>query len=202
MKTALGYLLLSLAGVAVGAVGALWLSGLVGTGSPAQFNKLQVNGWGSDPSIGTTAASPYMRARVARHGLLALAKEEAIYFTRSRDNHGEPLRESCQYELAGGAQDAYWWSVTLYDADSRLPMNDDAAMSIDATKTAATANRWTAVIASERPRKAAHWLSSRAAGQFDLTLRLYRPSGDVLSQPTVRVNTPTITRLACAEQGR
>jgi len=171
-------LLLALTGLMLGVVSALWMSGLIGLkGSPASFTDINVEGWTSDRSIGALSADPYTRARVARYGLLALAKEEAVYFTRKTDDEGDPLLEACRYELSGGPQNAFWWSITLYDADSRLPMNDDAALSVDATLVG-DAPEWTALIAPARPAPVQsaprHWLSSRAAGTFDLTLRLYR----------------------------
>ncbi len=35
---------------------------------------VDMEGWHSDYDVGSRAADPYTRARIARHGLLALAK--------------------------------------------------------------------------------------------------------------------------------
>ncbi len=141
-----------IAGLTVGAVSALWMAGLLG-GKPVDFAKVNIDGWVSDWSIGSAQADPYVRARVARHGLLALTKEEAVYFTKAVDDDGNRLSENCIYEVSGGAQDAYWWSITLYDGRSLLPMNTDLALSIDATL---AANRygdapWSFTVSRERP---------------------------------------------------
>ena len=183
-------------GLGVGVFSALWMSGLIGGKTLDGFADVKAGDWRSDWSIGSPAADPYLRARIARHGLLALSKQEAVYFNRSVDDQGAPLRSDCQYALSGGGQDALWWSITLYDGDSRLPMNTDNALSIDATKVGAVQN-WTAVIAAEKPAGDGHWLSSRNAGQFDLTMRIYRPTQAVLDAPETRVNPPQLRRISC-----
>ncbi|UTW56120.1 DUF1214 domain-containing protein [Kordiimonas sp. SCSIO 12610] len=197
-------------GLMVGGVSALYMAGLVGGKSPAAFADVTKDDWSSDWSIGSKAADPYVRARVARHGLLALAKEEAVYFTRAVDSEGAQLRGDCTYELAGTGQDAYWWSITLYDGKSRLPMNSDNALSIDATLVAANYEadtsyngNWSAIVSNTRPKRDkgdhgdALWISSKGAESFDLMIRLYRPSDAVLARPTETLNPPTIKRLSC-----
>lgn len=186
-----------LAGSALGLGSALWLAGLWPEGRSLAFGNVDVGGWRSDFAIGSKAADPYTRARVARHGLLALAKTEAVYLTRTTDDAGAPLREACTYRLSGGAMPAGWWSVTLYDAASMLPANSDGALSIDASR--AGAGAWEAVIAAQRPEGADHWISSRNAATFDLTLRLYMPEPAVIETPTTALVPPRIERLTCGD---
>ena len=120
MRFALGILAALLVGLAIGGASALILAGIWPRGAPmANSSTVDVDGWRSDFAVGSEAADPYTRARVARHGLLALAKSEAVYFTRSTDDRGKQLREECIYELSGEGQPARWWSITLYDGDSR-----------------------------------------------------------------------------------
>ena len=195
MKSLLGYSLLSLFALIAGCLSALWATGLLRFIEPAGFTDINVENWKSDASIGSSSANPYTRARVARHGLLALSKQEAIYFTRSTDNQNDPLSEHCRYALSGGNQDALWWSITLYDAESRLPLNDDNALSIDAT-TLGASDKWTAIIAPVHP-GSGPWISSRAAGQFDLTLRLYRPAASLLDNPEQFLNAPLLRKIDC-----
>ena len=92
---------------------------------------------------------------------------------------------------------AGWWSVTLYDTASMLPANTDSALSIDASR--AGTGAWEAVIAAERPEGADHWISSRKAGTFDLTLRLYMPDPAVIAAPTTALDPPSIERLTCGK---
>jgi hypothetical protein len=197
MRGALRYLAGVVAGLVLGLGSALWLTGLWPEGRSLAFGNVDVGGWRSDFAIGSRAADPYVRARVARHGLLALAKSEAVYFTRATDDDGAPLREDCTYRLSGGAMPAGWWSVTLYDARSMLPANTDGALSLDASRAGKAA--WEAIIASERPDGSGHWISSRKAGIFDLTLRLYLPEAALLADPNATLQAPRIERVSCAE---
>ena len=182
-------------GALLGLGSALWLAGLWPERNSLAFGNVDVDGWRGDFAVGSDAADPYTRARVARHGLLALAKTEAVYLTRNTDAAGRRLSENCTYRISGGAMPAGWWSVTLYDARSMLPANTDGALSIDASR--AGTGAWEAVIAPERPADAGHWISSRKAGAFDLTLRLYMPEPALLVGPERRLAAPRVERLSC-----
>lgn len=196
MRFTLGILAAVLLGLAIGGASALVLAGLWPRGAHlAATSAVEVDGWRSDFAIGSDAADPYTRARIARHGLLALAQSEAVYFTRSVDDSGRPLSEDCVYELSGEGQPARWWSITLYDGDSRLPMNRDEALSIDASETGEEA--WRAIIAPVQPHQNFHWISSRNARDFDLTLRLYVPDDTVFNAPSDAFNPPAISRMGC-----
>ena len=153
-------------------------------------------------ALGSASANPWTRARIARHGLLALTKEEAVYFTRATDQDGTPLKEACTYRVSGTAMPALWWSVTLYDGDSRLPPNKDKALSYDLTKAAAEgdADSWRFTVSPTRPAEGG-WVSSRAADNFDLTLRLYKPSAALLADPEATLPAPKIERVSCGGQG-
>ncbi|MEM8726215.1 MAG: hypothetical protein AAGE86_11905, partial [Pseudomonadota bacterium] len=79
------YMAALLIGIAGGGASAVYLAGLWPGMKPLDFGNVEVNGWRSDFTAGSENASLYTRARIARHGLLALAKEEAVYFTRATD---------------------------------------------------------------------------------------------------------------------
>lgn len=194
-----------LIGLIAGPASAIYMAGLWSGAKPLDFGDVNVDGWHSDFAIGSEAANPYTRARVARHGLLALAKSEAVYLTKTMDSEGRPLLEACDYTLSGGAMPAQWWSITLYNSESFLPENDDGALSVDATQLAgetsgtseSKGDAWEAVISAQKPQGDTPWLSSRNAGTFDLTLRLYVPSEELLSEPEATLLPPLIKRLAC-----
>ncbi|MEM9739473.1 MAG: DUF1214 domain-containing protein [Pseudomonadota bacterium] len=183
------------AAIFLGMMSALWTTGLLGKPG-VDFADVDVAGWQSDWSIGSDAAGPYMRARIARHGLLALTKQEAVYFTRRTDDDGRALTEECTYRLTGGRQPAEWWSITLYDSASRLPMNEDNALSLDRSQIGSV-DAWGAIVSPIAATDSAFWISSRNAGEFDLMLRLYRPTQALLASPETELNTPSIERLGC-----
>lgn len=155
------------------------------------------SGWYGSSVTGSADAGPWLRARVAKSGLLALNKSQAIYFTRKTDDAGEPLREACRYRISGGPVPGRWWSVTVYAADNYLPVNSDGALSFDATEVKPdAAGNWSA-LAATRPEPGQAWVSTRNAGQFDMTLRIYQP--DRSAQDDFRsIPMPRITRLDCA----
>ncbi|MEM1390717.1 MAG: DUF1214 domain-containing protein [Pseudomonadota bacterium] len=200
MKSILIWVSAGVIGAILGTVSALMMAGLLPIG-PQLGGRVEVNGWTSDWSIGSETANPYVRARVARHGLLALRKEEAVYFTRTKDDEGQSLQENCTYAVSGGELPAQWWSITLYDSGSRLPMNEDEALSFDATKAVddtASLKEWSFTVASSRPLESGeNWVSSLGGGQFDLMLRLYRPSLSLLSEPEATLRPPSVQRLSC-----
>ncbi len=151
--------------------------------------------WVHSSAAGSTAAGPYTRAIIARDGLLALSAREALYFSLYEDQNGDPLDESCIYELSGPPLSARWWSVTLYAADNYLVRNDDHAGSIDASRLGLS-NAWSVRIAPVRG-NTAHWLSSRSAGRaFSLTLRVYNPQQDFRASAETL---PTLTTVSCTE---
>lgn len=193
----------ALVGIALGSASALYMAGLWPGAKPLDFGDIEVDGWRSDFAIGSENADMYTRARVARHGLLALAKSEAVYFTRTTDSEGEPLREDCVYRLRIGTMPAQWWSVTLYDGDSLLPMNTDEALSVNKGQDIVgmigdeiVGEGLSATIAPDKPDKG-YWISSRNSGNFDLTLRLYMPDDALLEAPEATLKPPAVERIAC-----
>lgn len=204
MRRVGAYLAAVIAGCVLGLASALWMAGLWPEGRSLAFGDVDVGGWRSDFAIGSESADPYTRARVARHGLLALAKTEAVYFTRAADDDGAPLREDCRYRLTVGAMPAGWWSVTLYNGESMLPGNDDGALSINAGQDSVAlvgdkivGRGVAATIAPTRPADGGLWISSRNAGTFDLTLRLYMPDAALLADPATALAPPKVTRMSC-----
>ncbi len=181
-----------LLGVGIGAATALWSIGALG-GSSSGY-RISVDGWTGDTAIGSTASDPYTRARIARRGLMALARDEAIYFFRDRDDAGRRLRAACTYRLSGSPLPARWWSVTLYAADDYLARNDDGAHSVSASSPGMNDGSWDATIGPSRAE--GPWLSTAEAGAFSLTLRLYNPS-DALRQSPDTFDFPRVERIGC-----
>lgn len=197
IKRIAAYGLALILGLILGPASALYMAGLWPGAKPLDFGDVEIEGWRSDFAIGSEAADPYTRARVARHGLLGLAKSEAIYFTRTTDSEGAPLREACDYRITGGPMPSQWWSITLYNGESFLPDNTDAALSVDATQANAGDGPWEAIVSADRPSPDTAWISSKAAKSFDLTLRLYVPSDALLKAPESTLTPPRVERLSC-----
>ena len=78
------WLICGVLGLGLGVGSALAVSG--GLFSDA---KLVSGRWSTDPTVGAAAANPWLRATIARVGLLALTKEETVYFNRDVDDDGD-----------------------------------------------------------------------------------------------------------------
>ncbi|MEL6860682.1 MAG: DUF1214 domain-containing protein [Pseudomonadota bacterium] len=186
-------------GANLGALTALWFGGLI-SGGPTIGNAIDIDGWRSDWSIGSENANPYVRARVARNGLMGLRKEEAVYFIKTEDDAGERLSEACTYRVSGDTYPAEWWSITLYDGENYLPKNIDQRLSYDQTAADALygGGAWNFLVTPTAPSDPeAPWVSSQAGGAFDLMLRLYQPSDALLEAPTTTLFPPRVERVSC-----
>jgi len=190
-------------GLGGGLGSALTLSGLVS--DRIRLGEIvEIDGWRSNWSIGTEAVDPYTKAWIARFGLFALRREEAVYFYTTLDAAGQPLDEECVYALDVDEQPGSWWSVTVYDGEGYLPKNADGRLSFDATKAEELQSR-RVVLSAEMPEAGAetgedngYWISTRNAGAFDVTLRVYQPTPVALENPAQAFVLPPIERLSCA----
>lgn len=159
-------------------------------------HSLQVGAWRTNTVSGGVDADLYTRAQVARVGLLALAREETMYFVAERDDRGDRLRADCPYRVRGTPPDARWWSVTAYgddyflfaDAQRRYSLNGDTAR-LDGE------GQFTLLTGPREPEsegERALWLPTPGGGGLVLTLRLYNPGPSLAAAPGSLVP-PSIT---------
>ncbi len=186
-----------LAGFISGAGAALAYSGKNQLGGHKPGSVVGGN-WKTDFEIGSENASGALRARIARKGLFALKRADAVYYTRSTDADGRGLYANCSYRLSGSTFPAEWWSITLYDEGSYLAKNRDGAASVNRDEIVGDAENWSAIVSPERPNDTPNWISTKGAVTFDLTLRLYRPDLEYLMSGDVS-GFPTLERLSCDE---
>lgn len=152
--------------------------------------------WSTNLTVGSADAGIYTKAAVAVGGLLALSKEETIYYTAFEDSDGNTLTEECTYRITGQDPDTRWWSMTIYALDNYLVRNDDNRPSIAQTTVERTQPGTFEAVVSADPQPG-NWISSRNAGApFSLTLRLYNPGESVYNAPD-RTPLPTIKKEGC-----
>jgi hypothetical protein len=150
--------------------------------------------WRTSINTGSSEGGPYLRARIAVHGLLALSREETVYCTAQSDSDGSALDGNCAYRLEGRDPPARWWSVTAYGADDFPIPNDVDRYSVSANSVERGADGRFTVILS-RARAEHNWIPT-AQGRFDLTVRLYNPQTEVIADPA-HAELPSIKRLDC-----
>lgn len=152
--------------------------------------------WETGKSFGTLDASTLTRAKVALSGLLALPAKEAMYFTAQNDSDGRALDGRCTYDVRGGQLDGRWWSVTLYEGEGWLVKNAAKRWSIPASAVSTDAQgRWSFTVSPDA--QSGSWLPTGSVEAFDLTLRLYHPSVDIIKSPET-AQLPIIDRKGCA----
>ncbi|MEK9589866.1 MAG: DUF1214 domain-containing protein, partial [Gammaproteobacteria bacterium] len=92
----------------------------------------KINGWGVPPvGFGRSGihGNFYIRGVIqSMRGIVANDPEEAMYMAREKDQNGDSITSEHTYELhfpSGQAPPAkYFWSLTVYDRDANLMLND------------------------------------------------------------------------------
>ncbi len=190
MRSWARYLVCGLAGLALGAGGAIYAVCVGGLGSSERAGP-----WRSGRDFGTAEASAFTRATVALHGLLALPAREARYYTVTTDGEGNPLDGKCRYLVKGGRSRGAWWSLTLYDRQGYLVANPANIWSIgSAALPEEEKNDWSVIVSPVREQ--GHWLPTGGIERFALTLRIYLPDQGPPSGPPFE-GLPLIGKLDC-----
>jgi hypothetical protein len=147
-----------------------------------------VNAWQMNTDTVGVYGNYYLkRAIVALFGLGANLPEDAVYPINLGDADGKPLTGANQYVLHFAKNEippvAAFWSVTLYDKDGFPTANDlkrNAIGDRDALKFNADGSLDLYIQhVSPGAEKESNWLPA-PMGDFNLTMRLYAPKGQVL----------------------
>ena len=188
MRFLLKLLAVLVIGIALG-LAATWLAV-----SKLNIGMVSDGPWRTSLLIGSAQSGPYLRANVALHGLLALSRDETIYYTADHDSAGGWLDGNCVYKIEGREPKARWWSLTAYGADDYLMANKDDKWSISGETVQLKPDSTFVITVS--PKKAfVNWIPVTQR-RFNLTLRLYNPGAGVVADPT-NAMVPTIKRSVC-----
>lgn len=173
----------------VAAVIVLVLGGAIGYGSAVwardfvfETGALKNGPWYTNLTIGSEEAGIYTRAAIAKHGLLALAKSETLYYSAYTDDDGQPLLTSCDYRIEGRDLDARWWSITAYGEDDFLIPNDQNRYAYGGNEVTYDADGRYTIYLSATPKEGC-WLPTGNQDKFSLTLRVYNPGPDFCNNP-------------------
>ena len=189
MRTAFKILLVLVIGTVLG-LAATWFTVIRGT----MAGGVSDGPWKTSLYAGAREGGPYLRAQIAVHGLLALNRQETIYYTAATDSDGNALSGACVYRIAGRDPPARWWSITAYGADDFLIPNAAGRYSVSMNSVARRADG-TFTITVSKGAAAANWIAV-ADGTFNLSLRLYNPAAAVAADPA-HVALPAIARVHC-----
>lgn len=182
-------------GIGLG-IGSAWLA----LRSPWSAPSVQAGAWRISLLAGSADADLYTRARIAVGALLALSRDETLYYVAERDDSGAPLRSACGYLVEGVPPAARWWSITAYADDFFLFPNDAHRYSLNGGTARLAGDGRFALQTGPAPAEgqAVHWLPTPGDRGLLLTLRLYNPGPALVARPD-SLAPPSIRRVgACS----
>ncbi|MBZ9894999.1 MULTISPECIES: DUF1214 domain-containing protein [unclassified Mesorhizobium] len=184
--------LLSLA-IAIGGGGAsVWYALKMQDGVGA----IRIGQWTAFPDIGTPAADPYSKARVAREGVLALGRAEGLSFVAEDDAAGGELRRECTYTIEGGFPTARFW--TLYAADQSLSVVETGKSRVAALQSYGVLRQSdnSVLISVGHHPMPGNWLLTDGSGRMYFVLTFY-DTPIASSTGLSDVSLPKITKVSC-----
>jgi hypothetical protein len=156
-------------------------------------DEIKIGAWTTNKLAGSSAASALTRARIAIHGILAMHRQETIYFFASQDDVGNSLTAEHDWEIAGRGFDCRWWSFTLYDEEYQLIESLSRRYSVHSDNVVSEVDGSYRIVIS-RGNPNTNWLACGNAKKLMVTIRLYNPSQAVLDDVT-SVKLPQIRRI-------
>jgi hypothetical protein len=184
---------LYLAAVALGLGSAWWVL----KKAPWLNTTVSVGTWKSNMRAGSPDADMYTRASIAVNALLALGRDETMYFIATHDDQGQVLRSHCSYRIEGTPPKARWWSVTAYAQDLFLFDAPNRHYSLNGSTAQLNTKGQFALTTGPQALDDTFWLPTPGKTNVVLTLRLYNPAPDLQAAPASLVP-PSITLMgAC-----
>ena len=118
---------------------------------------------------------PYVRARLARTGGVALALSEGLRLTANIDDNGLPLKSSCHYRVLGNVTPSRYWTLRL---QALVPDATEAVFhrNVFTSSEVLRDNQGNWVIEVGTDVRAGHFLPVVGQGPFQLVLTLYEPT--------------------------
>lgn len=173
--------------VAVGLGSAWWVL----KNAPWMSTTVSVGAWKANMRAGSPDADMYTRASIALNALLALGRDETMYFIAAQDSDGKPLRSQCTYLIEGTPPQARWWSITAYADDLFLFDAPNRHYSLNGSTAVLNAQGQFVMTTGPAPQGDTFWLPTPGNRGVLLTLRLYNPEPGLQAAPASLVP-PTI----------
>lgn len=186
-------LALYLGAVALGLGSAWWVL----KKAPWMNTSVTVGAWKGNMRAGSPDADMYTRASVALNALLALGRDETMYFIATHDDQGRALQSQCSYRIEGTPPKARWWSVTAYADDLFLFDAPNQHYSLNGSTAVLNAQGHFSLTTGPQAVDTSFWLPTPGKTGVLLALRLYNPDLSLQAAPA-SLQAPSITRVgAC-----
>lgn len=151
--------------------------------APWMMQTVQVGAWKGNLLAGSPDADMYTRSTIALNALLALGRDETMYFIASQDDAGHPLRSNCSYRVEGVPPKARWWSITAYADDMFLFDAPNQHYSLNGTTARLDTDGRFVFTTGGQEQPGTHWLPTPGRRGLVLTLRLYNPEPELQAAP-------------------
>jgi hypothetical protein len=150
--------------------------------------------WRTNLLQGSTAQDIYLRYIISVWAVMALPRQETLYYGTYTTDKGEPLLTKYDYVLEGKNLDTRWWSITVYDNEGWLFPNklNRYSYNMDTVKFD-TDGKYRIFLS--RAAKEGNWLPLGDTGRFQLLLRCYNP-GSIFYEKPGEVELPHIMKEA------
>ena len=158
------------------------------------------DGWRTNLNLARDDQGALMRAIVAKIGLGANTKEEAIYLSTGNDGEGIPLDSKNDYEIIIENEipvDAFW-SITVYGADDYLIENEFDKYGVSSFQELKYKEDGTLriLLSEQAPDDKTNWIPLPAESQpFTVILRCYKPK-TIMQNELEKVDLPLIKKLS------
>ena len=136
------------------------------------FGSVRAGPWTTWPRVGSRDVDPYARAVIARHAELPLAIGEGLALTAYSDDSGQPLDSGCLYRVTLESPPARHWTLTVYDAQGRLPSSEAGRSGFTSTEVLREPSGAARIVLA-REAQPGNWLPLPASGRVSIILRLY-----------------------------
>jgi hypothetical protein len=151
--------------------------------APWMTTTVSVGAWRANLRAGSPDADMYTRASIALNALLALGRDETMYFVATADDAGRPLKSNCSYRVEGTPPQARWWSVTAYAKDLFLFDAPNRQYSLNGTTAVLNTQGKFVLTTGPQASTEGFWLPTPGQTNVILTLRLYNPSPALQASP-------------------
>ncbi len=159
-----------------------------------ESNAVHNRAWTTNLLQGSTVQDPYLRYVISVWAVMALPRQETIYFGTDRTDKGEELLCQYDYMMEGNKDiDTRWWSITVYDEGGWLIPNPGDLYSIN-SNTIKTDPDGKYRIYLSRTEKEGNWLPLGGSNKFQMNFRCYNPGVSIFNAPG-KVELPGITRV-------
>lgn len=160
-------------------------------------NKLtakQYGSWFGWTESGGVDIDPYLRAALARSGVMPLGKAEGVVFTATNDDGGEQLTGNCSYLVSGSTPNASVWTIRI-SSNARGSASPNTAY-LSSTQITRLPDGSFEIMVSPKAQPG-NWLGNSGSGNMKFTISFYDTNAFLVVGQDLAV-LPAIEKVSCS----